>query len=162
MKKSNHLLLLAALCMSVFATPASAKVWPLFCKTGPALTVQILFSINSGPSSLNVYYPKASKPAGNRFENLKAGECSWPDRVMKPDERSSAVFHYGTLLGASAPFVTINLGNENTPTTWSITDSKINRLRSAAGEKFKMFVEMQNGQLTIESSNGDPHIEWVR
>jgi len=159
--KSALLYFITCVAASLAATPIFAKVWPMYFKSGSSLTVEVRYFINSGPASIEIYYPKATKAAGNKFENLKAGECSWPDRTIRSDERSSAVFSYGVLLGARAPFVVIRPGNEDSPTTWSLSDSTLNDIRSKAGKKFKMFVEMQNGELHIESNDGSPHIEWV-
>ncbi|MBL8019828.1 MAG: hypothetical protein JNM27_09200 [Leptospirales bacterium] len=158
--KLKRILLLVILLVAT--SSAQAKVWAMYCKTGPGLNVHINYSINSGPASLDIYYNKASKAAGNNFENLKPGECAWPDRPIRSDERGSAVFRYGVMLGAKAPFMTIVVGNEEQPTQILLRDSKLNGLRSTKGEKFKMQVQMENGELKIQDKNGDPDIEYVK
>ena len=77
-----HVLAAALLCGLSFASPAQAQTtYPLNCRAGGNMTVNVLPGATAGTTELAISYDRATVTTG-----LPAGSCAWVDRPMNTRE----------------------------------------------------------------------------
>lgn len=86
------------LCLAASAwSGLSAAEWAMFCKGPISITIRKDLSgiLSSSGVTITMQFNNPNKKAGNHFENLANGECSWPDRPLRSSERACMMLSYG-------------------------------------------------------------------
>lgn len=118
-----------------------AKAWPLFCRSGPGLSVRI-HTTTVGVSRLRVYitFPRINTAAGQKFENLQPGQCSWPDRPLRANE----VTEIQTVIGGE-PIYYVTPDHRLVPSILGPYCA----LRDPKGIRFKIFIENKGNNFEV-------------
>ncbi|MCE9598953.1 MAG: hypothetical protein K8S54_13385 [Spirochaetia bacterium] len=146
---------LIVLATALQAQPVSGpggNYWPLFCKTGPNVKVEV-----DNTSNLRVFFESSGKPAGANFAGVTPGTCSYPDRVPRKDELQG---FYGelfvqwrcpALMGTCLVKYDANTHTYKGDFPW---------FKDPAGRKFKVWVRKENGFMQILGESS-PKFEFV-
>ena len=65
--------------------------WPLVCKSGSSIRIEIQARINGSDSEAMITFGRGAMASGSNGENLAAGSCSWVDRGMGDSEPNMIV-----------------------------------------------------------------------
>ena len=129
--------------------------WPLFCKTGPNIKVEI-----DNEKRLRLFFDSANAPAKTNFSGLKSGTCSWPDRALRKDELQG---YYGEVFAQWECPMVLLAGPCLTPKLDSSTNQMVSPVpffKDPAGKKFKIWLHKKDKFMQILGETS-PRIEFV-
>jgi hypothetical protein len=129
--------------------------WPLYCKTGPNIKIEI-----DNAKRLRLFIEPINVPAKTNFSGLKSGTCSWPDRTLRKDELQG---YYGEVFAQWECPMAVLAGPCLTPKLDSTTNQMVSPVpffRDPTGRKFKIWLQKKNKFMQILGETS-PRIEFV-
>ena len=155
-------LLIAAVFLLLAPLTSRAEYWPMFCKAGSSLNVRVSEDLATEKMAryLVIDFQKLTIAAGQNFENLKPGQCSWPDRALNAGEMPCLLWN----LNKDVHTIRVNheIQADGSVITkvdnWALGPT-VKSVKGSTGRNFKVFVQNKGGCLEIRTNeNGLPDI----